>query len=147
MINITVQTETPSSVLDAMARAILGNDTPGVSVGAASTIHLVDSASATKQNQAQKILDNWDNLSPLASVSSMTYGDSDPTITQTSTDVDVNYIVLFDGVEYASGVATVNAGSASLTLIAPEDGIYDIYFFRTAGNFASGSTQITVNEA
>lgn len=137
----------PIQALNAIARAVLGENTTGVSVSSNSVIHLVDGASASKQTQAQKILDNWDNLSPVASSSSLTVGDSDPTITQTSSDDDLAYVVTLDGELYSSGTVEVVAGTATLTLVDPEAGEYVIYFARTSGNFASGSTTITVTES
>lgn len=147
MIDITAESVFNIVALDGLARAVLGGDTPGVSVGTASTIHLVDSASSAKQNQAQKIFDNWGNLSPSASVSSMVVGDSDPTITQTSSDDELAYVVTLDGGLYSSGTVEVVAGTATLTLVDPEAGVYDIYLARVAGNFASGYTTITVSES
>jgi hypothetical protein len=147
MINITDNSRKNIAALDAIARAVLSTDTPGVSVSSTSTIHLLDSASASKQNQAQKIFDNWANLSPSPSVSSMVVGDADPTITQTSTDDDLAYVVTLDGALYSSGTVSVVAGTATLTLVDPEAGEYVIYFARTSGNFANGSTTITVTES
>ncbi len=146
MINITSQTVHPIGALDSIARAILDDDTTGISVSSTSTIHLVDSASASNQSQAQKIFDNWGNLNPTPSVSSMVVGDADPTITQTSSDSELAYVVLLDGEAYSSGTVSVIAGTATLTLVDPEAGVYDIYFARTSGNFASGQTTITVTE-
>ncbi len=146
MINISSETVYSIKALDSIARAILDDDTTGISVSHLSTIHLLDSASTSKQNHAQKIFDNWGNLSPIASVSSMVVGDSDPTITQTSSDDDLFYVVLLDDEMYSSGTVSVIAGTATLTLVDPEAGVYDIYVARTSGNFASGHTTITVTE-
>lgn len=146
MIDITDNTPQHIVALDGIAQAILGADTPGVSVGTVSTIHLFDSASASKQTQAQKIFDNWGNLSPNPSVSSMVIGDADPTITQTSSDSELAYVVLLDGALYATGTVAVIAGTAILALVDPEAGVYEIYFARTSGNFASGQSTITVTE-
>ena len=147
MIDITVNSVYDIVILDSFARAILGENTPGCSVSSKSTIHLVDDANTSSQNKAQKIFDNWGNLSPDASVSNMIVGASDPTITQTSADSDLAYAVLLDGQLYSSGTVAVVAGTATLTLVDPEAGVYDIYFARTTGNFASGSATITVSEA
>lgn len=147
MIDITDSAQLHVDVLNALARAVLDDDTTGVSVSSNSVIHLVDDASASKQTQAQKIFDNWGNLSPVASVSAMVVGAVDPTIVQTSSDDNLAYVVTLDGELYSSSTVSVVAGTATLTLVDPEAGEYVIYFARTSGNFASGSTTITVTEA
>ena len=147
MINITDNTPQNIHALNAIAQAVLDANTPGVSVSSVSTIHLFDSATVSAQNKAQKIFDNWDNLSPVASSSSLTVGDSDPTIALDSSDDDMAYAVTLDGELYSSGTVEVVAGTATLTLVDPEAGEYVIYFARTSGNFASGSTTITVSES
>lgn len=149
MIDIRANTVYPIAALDAIARAVLGSTTYGVSVNEVdgySMIHLDDSATESKQTQAGKIFDNWGNLSPSPSTSSMAVGDADPTITQSSSDADLFYAVTLDGELYSSGTVAVAAGTATLTLVDPEAGEYLIYFSRTAGNFANGSTTITVSE-
>jgi len=147
MINITSQTVHSIEALDGIIRGILDTDVTGCSVSNYSAIHLVDGVSASKQSQAQKIFDNWDNLSPIASVSSMVVGDADPTITQSSSDSDLAYVVLLNSEIYSTGTVSVLAGMATLTLVDPEAGIYDTYFARTSGNFASGHSTITVTES
>jgi hypothetical protein len=148
MITITISSETiyNTTALDGIARAVLGADTTGISIADESIIHLVAEANTSTQNKAQKIFDNWGNLSPVASVSTMVVEDSDPTITQDSPDDELEYVVLLDGKEYSQGTVSVIAGSATLTLADPEEGVYDIYFARTSGNFASGHATITVTE-
>ena len=117
MIHITDNATPNIQILDSIARAVLGADTTGCSVSDTSTIHLVSDASASKQNQAQKIFDNWGNLSPAASASSLVVGDADPTITVDSADDDLFYAVSLDGELYSSGTVTVNTGTATLTLV------------------------------
>jgi hypothetical protein len=63
-----------------------------------------------------------------------------------ASDSDVGYIVLLDGVEYASGTDAVSAGVADLTLASPVAGVYEIFIYRRLGNYASGSITITVSE-
>lgn len=147
MTNITNQSILPIVALDKISRLVLGSDVLGCSVSDTSIIHLEDTASASTENQAGKIMDNWGNLNPSPSASSMVVGDADPTITQTSADSDLEFVVTLDGNLYSSGTVTVTAGTATLTLVDPEDGEYIIYFARSSANFASGSTTITVTES
>ena len=147
MIDISSVTLYPIGVIDNMLKTHVPSAV-GVSVGPSGTkLHLPDDASASDQNKAQKIIDNWGNLTLTASTTSMTVGDADPTITEDTNDTDLNYVVLLDGELYGSGVETAVAGTVTLELDSPEAGTYDIYVYRTAGNFASGSVTITVSEA
>ncbi len=136
--------------LNTMVRDVLDVATFGVSVNDnGSTIHLTD-ASLANQDKATAILDGWGGLAIVASVSSMNEGDADPTVTCNDTliasDANLGYIVLLDGEIYASGQTPVTAGSATLTLVSPVDGVYDIWMYRLVGNYASQSVRIVVNE-
>lgn len=147
MIEITDGTNYPIDVVNNMLTTIVP-DSLGVSTGPYGTrLHLPDDASTSEQNKAQKIFDNWGNLNLTVSTTSMTVGDADPTVTYDTSDDDLNYVVLLDGVEYATGAEAPVAGTVTLELDSPEAGVYDIYVYRTAGNFASGSVTITVSEA
>jgi|GEM_PF-1407425 len=114
-------------------------------------IHLPDTATVAQQSQAQNLLDNYSNLPVSASTNSLTEGDPDPTITcddsSITGDTQLGYIVLLDGQSYADGTTPVTSGTAELILVAPIAGTYDIYLFRQAGDYASGSIQIIVSEA
>ena len=146
MINITTGTLHNMYVVDTAIKA-LTTTALGVSGGKYGTvIHMADEASASDLNKAQKVFDNWGNLNPSPSSTSIVVGDPDPTIQVSSPDSDLGYVVLLDGGLYSSGTVSVVTGTATLTLVDPEVGTYDIYFFRLAGNFASGSTTLTVNE-
>jgi hypothetical protein len=147
MIEITDATNYPIDVVNNMLTTIVP-DSLGVSTGPYGTrLHLPDDASTSEQNKAQKIFDNWGNLNLTASTTSMTVGDADPTVTYDTSDDDLNYVVLLDGEVYGSGAEAPVTGTVTLELDAPEAGTYDIYVFRTVGNFASGSVTITVSEA
>ncbi len=136
--------------LNAIVRDVLNVATFGVSVNDnGSTIHLID-ASLANQDNARAILDGWGGLAIVPSVTSMNEGDADPTVTCNdaliASDANMGYIVLLDGEIYASGQTPVTAGSATLTLVSPVDGVYDIWLYRLVGNYVSQSVQITVNE-
>ena len=74
-------------------------------------IMLADDAILSLQAKAQDILLNYDELTVTASTTTMTEGDADPVVTCNDadilTDVTVGYIVLLDGVVYATGTDTV----------------------------------------
>lgn len=146
-INITDNAVRPANVVDNMLKTHVPSAFGVSSSSAYGTIlHLPDSASASDQNKAQKIFDNWDNLSPNIDKTSMNVGDADPVITYETSDAEVGYLVLLDRRVYASGNEAPIAGTVTLELDAPEAGEYAIYVYRKQGNFASGSVSITVNE-
>ena len=138
----------PIVAIDLMARNILGDTISGVSVSSNTRVHLIDDSQAN-QGKAQAILDNFDELLISADKTAMTEGDSDPVVSchdaLIADDSDVNYIVLLDGDDYASGMDTVVAGVVDLTLASPVAGVYEVFIYRTTGNYASGSVTITVN--
>lgn len=135
--------------LDHVARAVLGADTSGVSIGVNSRIHLVNDTPANRA-KAQGIFDNWDGLTVTADKTTMTEGDADPVITCADAliagDAEVRYLVLLDGEPYAEGTDTVTAGESEMTLVDPVAGVYEVLVCRLTGNYASGSVSITVNE-
>ena len=144
MIDISSETWRNPHVLDSILKEIVVG---GLSTGPYGVIvHLPDGATASDQNKAQKILDNWGNLSPDIDKTSMNVGDADPVVTFDTADSDMGYVVLLDGKFYGSGSEAVVAGTLTLELDSPEAGEYDIYIYRLQGNFASGSVSITVNE-
>ena len=150
MINVISPNQYETDALDAMARSAVAQ-TIGVSVGPnGSIIHLPDNSNVATQSIAQQILDNLDDLSVNIDKTIMNEGDADPVITcsdaSISGDSDVEYIVLLDDAVYASGSATVTAGVATLNLLSPVEGFYEIVMYRTTGNYASGSVLLTVNE-
>jgi len=135
---------------DAQLRAVIAGAV-GVSTGPYGTIlHLPDGVTAQQQSDAHSILSNYDSLTVNADKTTMTEGDVDPVVSCSdaviANDADVSYIVLLDGVVYASGSTTVTAGVATLNLVSPVDGIYEIFIYRTTDNCASGSVTITVSE-
>ena len=148
IIDISSNETIDTTCLDAVARSVLGNKTVGVSVMVGlSRIHITD---ASDQSTAETIFNNWGSLTVTADKTVMDEGDADPVVTcndaSISSDSDVNYIVLLDGDVYASGTTTVTAGEATLNLVSPVDGVYEIFMYRTTGNYASGSVTITVSE-
>lgn len=149
MINITSDTERPFAVIQDMISThvptVIGISTES-GTNYKMTIHLPDDASASHQNRANKIFDNWGNLNLTASTTTMAVGDTNPTITYDTGDSELNYVILLDGNVYASGTETVIAGTLTLELDSPEAGTYEIYVYRLSGNFASGFVSIIVSE-
>ena len=149
MINVIVNTYLHPIVLDIIARK--NQYCIGVSTEPnKSTVHLDDVASFGDQTKIQNVLDNFGNLAVIAVNALINEGGADPVVTCNDAlvagDSDIGYVVLLDGAKYASGTDAVSAGSASLTLLSPVDGEYEIFIYRTTGNYASGSVTITVNE-
>lgn len=146
MINITNAMHYPIHLMDAILRTAIANAI-GVSAGAYGTsLHLPDNASTQQQADAQSILTNFGNLTITADKTTMTEGDADPIITVSSGDAELGYRVLLDGEEYDSGTVAVVSGTATLNLVSPIAGVYQIYVYRTVNNFSSGGITVTVNE-
>jgi len=150
MINITSELQRDTTMIDILARDMIPT-TIGASGGVYGAIlHLPDGTSASDQNRAQAILDNYDGLTVTADKTTMTEGDPDPIIScidvQIVGDSEVGYAVMMDGEVYDSGTTPVVAGTATLTLVAPTNGIFIICIYRQSDSYASGLTTITVNE-
>lgn len=150
MIDISTTQVMKATQVDAIVRAVNPNAF-GVSTGGYGThIHLPDDANSTVQQDAQNILDNYGSLSISASVTTLNEGDADPIVTcddaSISGDSDMGYVVLMDGDIYATGTASVVSGEATLNLVSPVAGEYEVFMYRLSGNYASGSVNITVSE-
>jgi hypothetical protein len=147
MIDISINEPLTIAIVDTIARDVLGADVAGVSVSDNTWIHLLDDSQAN-QDIAQAILDNFGALVVTADKTTMIEGDAGPTISCNDAliagDATVNYVVLLDGDDYASGTDVVTVGIADLTLASPVAGVYEIFLYRTSGNYASGSVTITV---
>ncbi len=151
MIDISHVTKLNPLVIDLIVREAIP-ETIGLSTGSYGTIvHLPDDAEAADQALASDIMEAFGNLVVTADKTTMTEGDADPIITcadaSISGDADVGYVVLLDGIEYASGIDTVDAGVVTLTLASPVAGVYEVFIYRQTGNYASGSVVITVSPA
>lgn len=148
--DIEINSELNIRVLDNIARAILGSAISGVSTEPNKTrIHLIDE-SQDIQDKATKILNNFGLLPVDSNTISMNEGDTDPIITcnhpNISSDINVGYMVLFDDKLYDSGLTPVVAGIATLNLVLPTTGTYEIHMARLSGSLVSGSVTIIVNE-
>ena len=149
MLDISVNAVLPIKIVDRMARETLGNDTSGVSVDENTWIHLLDDSQAN-QDIANDVLNNFGDLLVNADKTVMIEGDTNPVITcddsAIGSDIDLGYLVLLDGEVYAVGTTLVTAGEAILNLVSPGEGVYELFMYRTVGNYASGSVTITVSE-
>lgn len=133
--------------LDTIARAILGDNTAGVSVGDYSAIVLLNDTPELITT-AEEILNGHASLTVEASPTELVENTGDVTITCDDAliagDADVGYIVLLDGALYASGTDAVTDGTASLSLVDPVDGEYAVYIYRLTDMYESGFVHITV---
>jgi hypothetical protein len=140
--------DTPA--LDAIARAILTDNTAGVSVGDYSAIVLLNDTPELIET-AQEILTGYQELSVQADPLELTEGAGDVTITCNDSliagDADAGFVVLLDGALYASGTNSITAGVIELTLADPVDGRYSIYIYRLGTSYQSGYIDVVVNEA
>jgi len=150
MVNVTTGTVLPSVFVDAIFRAVVSNDV-GVSTGGYGTIfHLGASATEQEQTDVQTLITNYDGLTVLSTVTTMTEGDTDPVITVVSgigVTEELGYVVLFDGAEYDAGDVTAVASEATLNLVDPVEGVYEIFIYRKTDDFKSGRVSITVEAA
>ena len=139
--------DTPA--LDAIARAILADNTAGVSTADYSAIVLLNDTPELIET-AQEILDGYEKLSVQADPLELTEGAGDVTIICNDPliagDADAGFVVLLDGALYASGTNSITAGGLELTLPDPVDGTYTIYIYRLATPYQSGFVQVQVNE-
>lgn len=146
--DISINTNLPISIVDTIARDALGVAVSGISVADNTRIHLLID-SQVNQDMANDVLSNFGALSGNTDKTSMTEGDADPVVSCSdvliASDTQIGYVVLWDGIEYASGTDAVVAGSVNLTLLSPIAGIYEIFIYRQTGNYASGSVTITVS--
>ena len=136
--------------LDTIARAILADNTSGVSLGDYSAITLLNDTPELVDT-ATKILDGYNTLAVTSDPAIMTEGAGDVTITCNdpllANDTDAGYVVLLDGSLFASGTDSITAGGLELTLPDPVDGEYAIYIYRVASPYQSGLVKCIVNEA
>lgn len=135
-------------LLDAVARAALGNATCGVSTGADSRIHLL-SKNLLEQQRASDVLNGIGTLRLRASPTSLTAGKADPVITcrdeRIGGDARLGYLVLREDEERARGTQAIAKGECSLTLTKPIAAPYTIFFYRLRGDYASGALDIRVD--
>jgi len=150
MIDVTRFIQIELDALHTIAHALLTESAVSTNNSNHTRIHLPDSAPASEQTTAQAILDQYETLPVSASATALTEGDADPTITCDDSviagDTEMGYVVLLDGDLYADGTTPVNSGEASLTLVSPVAGTYDVYVYRLTGDYASGSVQLIVEE-
>ena len=149
-IEISTATDLEMNFLGCMAQDIFEVNFEAVYVEDGKTSIYLLSGSPENQDKANAIFNNYDRLIVNSDKTVMTEGDTDPVISCNDVliagDSDVGYVALLDGIEYASGTTTVTAGEATLNLVSPVDGEYEIFLYRRTGNYASGSVTIIVSE-
>ena len=149
MITIEMDSIWDIALLDDIARRVLGSDTVGVSVGAVSSIHLVNAAQDA-QDKVRAIFDGYNVLDVSLPQETVTQGEGDVSITCTDfaivNDVDLGYLVLRDGVAHAKGLVPVTDGSVSVSLVDPIAGVYDVIMYRVVGDYRSAVAQLVVHE-
>lgn len=137
-------------MLDAVARAALGNATCGVSTGAEARIHLV-SDNMPEQQRASDALHNFGMLQITASAISLREDDADPVVTcadaAIAVDLRIGYLVLRDGEDWKRGQLTVIDGACSLVLTPSSAADYIVLLYRLRGNYASASVEIRIDPA
>lgn len=137
-------------LLDAVARAALGNATCGVSTGSGSRIHLL-AHNLPEQRRASDVLNNFGALALTASANRLTAGAADPVIScrdhQIAADEQIGYLALRADEELLRGTLDVAHGVCSLTISQPTAAEYTVFFYRLRDNFASGALDIRVDSA
>ena len=136
--------------LDTIARAILGDNTAGISISESYSAIVLLNDTPELIETATNILDGYNTLAVTSDPAIMTEGAGDVTITCNdpllANDSDAGYVVLLDGALFASGTDSITAGALELTLPDPVDGTYTIYIYRLATPYQSGLTLVQVNE-
>lgn len=137
-------------LLDAVARAALGDATCGVSTGANSRIHLL-SKNLPEQQRASDVLNNFGALALKASATRLSAGAADPVVScrdeQIAADEKVGYLAQRAGEEIMRGELEVVDGACSLTISQPAAAQYTVFFYRLRDNFTSGAVDIRVDSA
>ena len=137
-------------LLDAVARAALGNATCGVSTGADSRIHLLAN-NLPEQQRASDVLNRFGTLRLRSSATSLTAGAADPVIRcrdeRIAGDAQLGYLVLRGGEQFMRGMLDVVNGECSLTLAQPSAAPYTVFLYRLRGDYASGVVEIRVDGA
>ena len=136
--------------LDTIVRAILGDNTAGVSLGDYSAIVVLNDTPELVET-ATNILDGYNTITVTSDPAIMTEGAGDVTITCNdplfANDSEAGYAVLLDGALFATGRDAVTAGAVELSLPDPVDGEYTIYIYRVTSPYQSGLVKCIVNEA
>lgn len=137
-------------LLDAVARAALGNATCGVSTGADSRIHLL-AENPPDQQRASDVLNRFGALRLSSAAASLRAGEADPVIAcrdeRIGGDARLGYLVLRAGEEHMRGELNVANGVCSLTLTQPAAAPYTVFLYRLRGDYASGLIDIRVDGA
>jgi len=138
----------PIAPLDALARAVLGAATYGVSVGEGSTrIHL-QAGDLPAQRRASDLLKHFDSLRVSASSGQLIAGGAGSTIRcqdeRLAGDRQLAYVVLRDGVLVAQGRSAVADGQWQWQLRPDKPGALHLLVYRRRGDYASGLLQIEV---
>lgn len=134
-------------LLDAVARAALGNATCGVSTGPDARIHLL-ADNMPEQQRASDVLRNFGLLQLTASATSLRAGEGNPVVTcadeAIAADEQIGYLVLRDDEAIKRGALAVVAGACSLVVTPSPAADYVVLLYRLRGNFASGSAAIRI---
>lgn len=148
--DIVSQNVFDARLLDAVARAALGNAICGVSTGSDSRIHLL-AKNLPEQQRASDVLNRFGSLRLAASAAAMKAGAADPVITcrddRIASDAQLGYLALRAGEELMRGTLDVANGECSLTLAQPSAALYTIFLYRLRGDYASGAVDIRVDGA
>jgi len=148
--DIISQNIVDARLLDAVARAALGNATCGVSTGADSRIHLL-SKNLPEQQRVSDGLKRAGTLRLRSSATSLRAGDADPVIAcrdaRIGGDARLGYLALRAGEEHMRGELNVANGECSLTLTQPTAAPYTVFLYRLRGDYASGAIEIRVDGA
>ena len=149
--DIICQADLNIVMLDAVARAVLGGATCGVSAGSGgSRIHLISQNEADQQ-RASDILNEFGALPLNTSTNRLTAGDGDPVIScgaeLISQDRALAYLTLRNGEVVDQGQAALADGAVALTLSNLMAGLHDVFLYRLTGNYASGALRIRVDQA
>lgn len=149
MINVSTDTICNISVMDPIIREVIGGVMFGMSAGPHGTIvHLADTATPQQISIAENALAGYWVLNvetdkqqiAADDVDAATIRCADPQIGTLST---VNYHVLFDGIEYASGTAELVNGVVSLELTSGVPGRFIVVIWSDV-NYKSGAVVVEV---
>lgn len=149
--DIVSQTTHNIALLDAVARAALGAACCGVSVGGGrSRVHLMNH-NMPEQQRASDALNQFGSLTLSSTSSRLTLGDADPVIScrdeLISSDSALAYVILGDEEVIERGQVSLVGGEVSWTLNGLTAGNHDVFLYRLAGNYASGTLRIRVDPA
>lgn len=143
MVEIVANVALDIAALDKVARAAIGANCAGASVGPGTSKIILVVANGADEAKATEVFQNFGTLTLVANPTSVPAdGVTEADITLNTLDVELDYMVLKNGVVWGEGSAAPVAGVLTLEFSTDTAGIYRIYVFRKVLNRACGFVDV-----